>query len=115
MQNRKQERFVRLRQNVKASVVDYIAAIMDTIGNVIIFALALIAGYSCVQLRLQEELAWDVPNRSKDITPNNISPIKNLCACDTEGFCLFLLPVGQHQDQVCWRPLAAQVHLCPET
>lgn len=40
-------------QDVKASVVDYITAGVDTIGNSIIFALALIAGDPRVQRSLQ--------------------------------------------------------------
>lgn len=42
--------------DVKASVTDYITAGVDTIGNSIIFAMALVANNEQVQKRLHEEL-----------------------------------------------------------
>ena len=44
------------RKDIKASVVDYIIAGVDTIGNSIIFAIALIAKHPQVQKRLQREV-----------------------------------------------------------
>ena len=76
-------------QDVKASVVDYITAGVDTIGNSIIFALALIAGDKRVQLRLQEELDQVVPGHGEEITPDKIGRMKYLRACVTESFRLF--------------------------
>ena len=76
-------------QDVKASVVDYITAGVDTIGNSIIFALALIAGDPRVQRRLQEELDRVVPGRGEEITPDKIGRMRYLRACVTESFRLF--------------------------
>jgi len=76
-------------QDVKASVVDYITAGVDTIGNSIIFALALIAGDPRVQRSLQEELDRVVPGRGEEITPDKIGRMKYLRACVTESFRLF--------------------------
>ena len=47
-------------QDVKASVVDYITAGVDTIGNSIIFALALVAGDARVRLALQVEKSTNI-------------------------------------------------------
>ena len=44
------------RKDIKASVVDYIIAGVDTIGNSIIFTIALIAQHPQVQKRLQHEV-----------------------------------------------------------
>jgi cytochrome P450 len=44
------------RKDIKASVVDYIIAGVDTIGNSIIFTIALIAKHPNVQKKLQQEL-----------------------------------------------------------
>ncbi len=44
------------RKDIKASTVDYIIAGVDTIGNSIIFTVALIAQHPNVQKRLQEEV-----------------------------------------------------------
>ena len=76
-------------QDVKASVVDYITAGVDTIGNSIIFALALVAGDPRVQRRLQEELDRVAPGRAEEITPDKIGRMKYLRACVTESFRLF--------------------------
>jgi cytochrome P450 len=44
------------RKDIKASVVDYIIAGVDTIGNSIIFTIAMIAKHPRVQRRLQESI-----------------------------------------------------------
>ena len=75
--------------DVKASVVDYITAGVDTIGNSIIFALALIAGDARVRLALQSELDRVLPGRDEEVTPDKISRMKYLRACVTESFRLF--------------------------
>merc|ERR1711971_1347556 len=50
-------------KDVKASVVDYITAGMDTIGNSMIFLIANLAKHPEVQTKLQEELDQVLPNR----------------------------------------------------
>ncbi len=72
--------------DVKASVVDYITAGVDTIGNSIIFAMAHIAQHAEVQTRLQEELDRLIPGLDEEITPEKISRMRYLRACVTESF-----------------------------
>ena len=72
-------------KDVKASVVDYITAGVETIGNSIIFAMALIAKYPDVQKKLQEELDHFVPNGG-DLTIENIQEMRYLRACVQESF-----------------------------
>jgi ecdysone 20-monooxygenase len=75
--------------DVKASVVDYITAGVDTIGNSIIFAMAHIAKHRDVQRKLQEELDLIIPGIDEEITHDKISKMKYLRACVTESFRLF--------------------------
>jgi len=75
-------------KDVKASVVDYITAGMDTIGNSMIFLIANLAKYPEVQAKLQKELDSVFPNRS-DITPEKLPELKYLKACVMESFRMF--------------------------
>merc|ERR1719495_2086956 len=54
-------------KDVKASVVDYITAGMDTIGNSLIFIIANLASHPEFQTKLQQEIDELFPNKS-DIT-----------------------------------------------
>ena len=73
------------QKDVKASVIDYITAGVDTIGNSIIFALGLVAKHAEVQRKLQEELER-VLVRGEDITAEKILDLKYLRACVNESF-----------------------------
>ena len=75
-------------KDVKASVVDYITAGMDTIGNSMIFLIANLAKHPDVQAKLQEELDNVLPNRS-DITPEKLRELPYLKACVMESFRMY--------------------------
>ena len=75
-------------KDVKASVVDYITAGMDTIGNSMIFLIANLAKNPHVQTKLQEELDKILPNRS-DVVPDKLRELVYLKACVMESFRLF--------------------------
>jgi cytochrome P450 len=81
------------RQDVKASVVDYITAGVDTIGNSIIFAIGLIAQHPTVQAKLQQEIdefAAGTNSPGNDcITPTVIKEMKYLRACIQESFRMY--------------------------
>ena len=75
-------------KDVKASVVDYITAGMDTIGNSMIFLIANLAVHPAVQTKLQAELDTVLPNRS-DISPEKLRELTYLKACVMESFRMF--------------------------
>jgi len=75
-------------KDVKASVVDYITAGMDTIGNSMIFLIANLAKNPEAQVKLQEELDTVFPNRS-DIAPEKLRDMVYLKACVMESFRMF--------------------------
>lgn len=75
-------------KDVKASVVDYITAGMDTIGNSMIFLIANLAKNPEVQAKLQQELDEVLPNRS-DIVPEKLRELSYLKACVMESFRMF--------------------------
>ena len=75
-------------KDVKASVVDYITAGMDTIGNSMIFLIANLAKNPEVQAKLQRELDQVLPNRS-DIVPEKLRELPYLKACVMESFRMF--------------------------
>lgn len=70
--------------DVKASVVDYITAGVDTIGNSVIFVVALIAQHPKVMRRLQKEL---VAHRADcELSPDTLQSMRYLRACVKESF-----------------------------
>ena len=75
-------------KDVKASVVDYITAGMDTIGNSMIFLIANLAKHPHVQAKLQAELDQVLPNRS-DVAPEKLRELVYLKACVMESFRMF--------------------------
>ena len=75
-------------KDVKASVVDYITAGMDTIGNSMIFLIANLAKNPEVQAKLQKELDEVLPNRS-DVTPEKLRELNYLKACVMESFRIY--------------------------
>ena len=75
-------------KDVKASVVDYITAGMDTIGNSMIFLVANIANNPKVQAKLHEELDMILPNKT-DVTPDKLRKLTYLKACVMESFRMF--------------------------
>ena len=75
-------------KDVKASVVDYITAGMDTIGNSMIFLIANLAKNPEVQAKLQNELDAIIPNGS-DITPEKLADMIYLKACVMESFRMY--------------------------
>ena len=75
-------------KDVKASVVDYITAGMDTIGNSMIFLIANLAKHPHVQAKLQQELDEILPNRS-DIVHEKLRDLVYLKACVMESFRMF--------------------------
>ena len=78
-------------QDVKASVVDYITAGVDTIGNSIIFAIGLIAQHPNVQRKLQQEIdKYVTMDTTLDyMTPAVIHEMKYLRACVKESFRMY--------------------------
>ena len=78
-------------QDVKASVVDYITAGVDTIGNTMIFAIGLIAKHPNVQYKLQQEIDQYISfNTQLDyLTPQVIKDMKYLRACIKESFRMY--------------------------
>ena len=78
-------------QDVKVSVVDYITAGVDTIGNSIIFAIGLIAQHPHVQSKLQREIdEYVTTNTETDyITPSVVKDMKYLRACIQESFRMY--------------------------
>jgi Cytochrome P450 len=76
------------RKDIKASVVDYIIAGVDTIGNSIIFTIALIAKYPHVQRRLQAEVDAVLATES-DLTVSTFHSMKYLRACVMESFRIY--------------------------
>lgn len=77
------------KQDVKSSVTDYITAGVDTIGNSIIFAMALIAKNPRVQKKLQQELD-EVLVRGENITDETLAQgLKYLKACVQESFRIY--------------------------
>ena len=78
-------------QDVKASVVDYITAGTDTIGNSIIFAIGLIAQHPNVQYKLQQEIDEYITRDTKHdyITAEVIKEMKYLRACVKESFRMY--------------------------
>ncbi|XP_040571478.1 ecdysone 20-monooxygenase [Lepeophtheirus salmonis] len=75
-------------KDVKASVVDYITAGVDTIGNTVIFALLLLAKYPEKQKKLQAEIER-VLGSENYITKENIQEMKYLKGCVNESFRLY--------------------------
>lgn len=75
-------------KDVKASVVDYITAGMDTIGNSMIFLVQNLADNQAVQARLHEELDRVFPNKC-DITPELLRDVPYMKACVMESFRMF--------------------------
>lgn len=75
-------------KDVKVSLVDYITAGVDTIGNSIIFAISLIAKHPKVQARLQQELD-EYLRPGEDLTAEKINGLKYLKACVTESFRMY--------------------------
>ena len=75
-------------KDVKASVTDYITAGVDTIGNSIIFAIALIAKHPHVQERLHAEIDA-VLSLGEHLTDTTISQMPYLRACVTESFRIY--------------------------
>ena len=78
-------------QDVKASVVDYITAGVDTIGNTMIFAIGLIAQHPNVQYKLQQEIDQYVSfNTQLDtLTTQVVKDMKYLRACVKESFRMY--------------------------
>eukprot|EP00094_Tigriopus_californicus_P011038 TCALIF_10649-PA protein Name:"Similar to shd Ecdysone 20-monooxygenase (Drosophila melanogaster)" AED:0.09 eAED:0.09 QI:114/0.5/0.33/1/0.5/0.33/3/0/564 len=75
-------------RDVKASLVDYITAGVETIGNSIIFAISLIALHPKVQERLHQELD-DSLRPGDDLTLEKINGLKYLKACILESFRMY--------------------------
>ena len=75
-------------KDVKASVVDYITAGMDTIGNSMIFLVANLARNPEAQEQLHEEIDRVFPNKS-DITPEALTRLPYMKACIKESFRMF--------------------------
>ena len=76
------------RKDIKASVVDYIIAGVDTIGNSIIFTIALIAKHPKAQKRLQVEVDKFLASGS-DLTVSTFHDMKYLKACVMESFRIY--------------------------
>ena len=76
------------KKDVKASVVDYITAGMDTIGNSMIFLVANLAMNKDVQDKLHEEIDRVFPNKC-DITPKLLGEVPYMKACVAESFRMF--------------------------
>lgn len=76
------------RKDIKASVVDYIIAGVDTIGNSIIFTIALIAKHPEVQRRLQQEVDQFLSS-GDDLTVASFQEMKYLRACVMESFRIY--------------------------
>ena len=75
-------------KDVKASTIDYITAGVDTIGNSIIFALALIAKHQGVQEKLQAEIDATL-GPGEELTPEKLADMTYLKACVKESFRLY--------------------------
>ena len=75
-------------KDVKASVVEYITAGMDTIGNSLIFLIANVARHPEVQAKLHQELDEVFPNGS-DIEAEKLGDLHYLKACVKESFRMF--------------------------
>lgn len=75
-------------KDVKASVVEYITAGMDTIGNSLIFLIANVARHPEVQAKLHQELDKVFPNGS-DIEADKLGDLHYLKACVKESFRMF--------------------------
>lgn len=75
-------------KDVKASVVDYITAGMDTIGNSMIFLVAQLAQHPEAQARLHAELDSVFPNKC-EITPELLRDVPFMKACVAESFRMF--------------------------
>ena len=75
-------------KDVKASVVEYITAGMDTIGNSLIFLIANVAQHPEVQEKLHQELDQVFPNGS-DIEAEKLGQLHYLKACLRESFRMF--------------------------
>ena len=75
-------------KDVKASVVDYITAGMDTIGNSMIFLVAMLAQHPEAQARLHEELDEVFPNKC-DITSELLRETPYMKACVQESFRMY--------------------------
>ena len=78
-------------QDVKTSVVDYITAGVDTIGNTMIFAIGLIAKHPNVQHKLQQEIDQYMSRNTQHeyITPSVIKEMPYLRACVKESFRMY--------------------------
>ena len=76
------------RKDIKASVVDYIIAGVDTIGKSIIFTIALIAKHPEVQNRLQKEVDQYLSSGA-DLTVASFHEMKYLRACVMESFRIY--------------------------
>ncbi len=75
-------------KDIKASVVDYILAGVDTIGNSIIFTIALIAMHPKAQRRLQEEVDEHLSS-GDELTLASFQTMKFLKACVMESFRIY--------------------------
>ncbi|CAB4067376.1 SHD [Lepeophtheirus salmonis] len=76
-------------KDVKASVVDYITAGVDTIGNTVIFALLLLAKYPEKQKKKLQAEIERVLGSENYITKENIQEMKYLKGCVNESFRLY--------------------------
>lgn len=76
---------------VKSSVVDYITAGVDTIGNTMVFALALLAKHQNAQTRLQKELDqfFNAATDNSTLFPEAIDKMRYLKACLLESFRMY--------------------------
>ena len=75
--------------DVKASVVDYITAGVETIGNTIIFAIALIAQSPRVRRKVTQELDEILPTGSEELDFEQIYRLKYLRACVQESYRIY--------------------------
>jgi len=75
-------------KDIKASAVDYILAGVDTIGNSIIFTIALLAMHPNVQKKLQEEIDEHLSSGA-DLTSASFQSMKYLKACIMESFRIY--------------------------
>ncbi len=73
-------------KDVKASVVDYITAGVETIGNSVIFAMALVAKHPEVRQKLQEELNAEDDLEATIRDPDRLGNLPYLRACIQESF-----------------------------
>lgn len=76
-------------KDIKASVIDYITAGVETIGNSVIFTMALITNHPEVQRKLQAELDEKLSSDSHVIDLDEVARLPYLRACVQESFRLY--------------------------